>query len=894
MPSLSLSSPPAPPSPVLNSNSMHHAAQPLSRRTLPSPEHAADAALVTHILLLLTALFLLAILLRLPRALALFGGVSREWAAGHMFWYDRRVAAVAPSRRTRRGRRGTLSNNNPHNLNHNHGNREHNGSGEEKDQGVPRARPYPALHFPPHIPSCPSLLRGLLAPLRARVPFLSSTRGGAGMGMGHALLLAVYFYAWVYAALFRSNVFTDPARTGWIAAAQVPVVCALAGKNGVGWLGGWGYEKDPSNTWGMVALVSVNTIFLFSVQSVRNSAYNLFLATHILGFILVLPAMYLHKPSLLPYVLFAAAFLALDHTLRLCKSRYTSAYITPLPELEMTRVEIPSINAGWRAGQHVRLRVLAPWGGRGGGGGWRGGMGLGKCLEVHPFTIANVARKEGGEGMVLMCKKAGGWTGALYALAKSSSSSSSPASLEAGCPQEKTVGMGMGMGLGKEVKVIVEGPYGGPGHVNFASFSAAVFVVGGSGITYALAAIEDLVRKDGKGESRVKVVELVWIVADPACLAPLLPTFTKLISQSLYTPLRISVFYTRAPIGKQPAFFDASSSSPSSFSSSSSSPPASPTASPSGPAPAYTHSSAPLATVAEAHGYMGESSANANAKLRRGDSARARFADPAHDDRVHGHGHDGNDNGNGNGDGNDDEDDDDDDVYAPSVHSQDQNQHEFDSYARPQRAHESAHAHVRNASGGVNAVAGPSAAAIMHGQMQSHHLQPQPQQSTRGHGPQRQDSSASARTLVGRENSTKSAHYHYRSKSISKSRARTPQPQVQIQAQGYGQTQGYGQAQGQGQGQALPRGLTLAPGRPKLSKFLEHALQRAITLSHGNFKDNYDDTTSTGKGGLSGMVVGVCGPGGLADDVVACVGSLDVRRRERVGGVEVCEEVFGW
>ena len=58
-------------------------------------------------------------------------------------------------------------------------------------------------------------------------------------------------------------------------------------------------------------------------------------------------------------------------------------------------------------------------------------------------------------------------------------------------------------------------PSGGPGHAIPASNSAAVFIVGGSGITYALAGIEELIQKDLKGESRTKIIELVWIIQDP-------------------------------------------------------------------------------------------------------------------------------------------------------------------------------------------------------------------------------------------------------------------------------------------------------------------------------------------------------------------------------------------
>lgn len=49
----------------------------------------------------------------------------------------------------------------------------------------------------------------------------------------------------------------------------------------------------------------------------------------------------------------------------------------------------------------------------------------------------------------------------------------------------------------------------------FASYSAAVFIVGGSGISFALAAVQDLIQEDLKGRSRVKVIELIWVVQDP-------------------------------------------------------------------------------------------------------------------------------------------------------------------------------------------------------------------------------------------------------------------------------------------------------------------------------------------------------------------------------------------
>jgi len=55
---------------------------------------------------------------------------------------------------------------------------------------------------------------------------------------------------------------------------------------------------------------------------------------------------------------------------------------------------------------------------------------------------------------------------------------------------------------------------GGPGHSVFASYSAAVFVVGGSGISFGLSTVQELVQRDLEGASRVKVIELIWCVQD--------------------------------------------------------------------------------------------------------------------------------------------------------------------------------------------------------------------------------------------------------------------------------------------------------------------------------------------------------------------------------------------
>ncbi|KAI6044555.1 ferric reductase like transmembrane component-domain-containing protein [Pisolithus marmoratus] len=409
----------------------------------------------------------------------------------------------------------------------------------------PSTRKAAAKLLPPHVRSWSAVLPPVGNLLRYRLD--------SGFSLGQALVLGLYSAILVYPVFFQSEPFTDPLRTGFVAMSQIPLVYLLATKNNLlgmilavgyeklnyihryagmvlvllsnvhtlGYIYEWASEgqlaaelKMPQRMWGLVALVALDIIYFFSTPFWRSKAYNIFFGSHIICFIIFLPTVYAHQPVVLPYVLAAAAAYGLDHILRLLKTRLFHGRIRPIPDLSMTRIEIPELNAGWRPGQHVRIRVLST------AMGWIG------WAEVHPFTMASVVKTP--EGLVLLCKNVGGWTRKLYEMAK-----------VAGYGSEDG-------GMSRSVLIMVEGPYGGPGHSVFASYSAAMFIVGGSGITFALSALQNLVRVDLEGASRVKVIELVWCVQDPSSLTPLLPQFTALLQQSTYTPLHITVHYTRA------------------------------------------------------------------------------------------------------------------------------------------------------------------------------------------------------------------------------------------------------------------------------------------------------------------------------------------------------------
>lgn len=239
-------------------------------------------------------------------------------------------------------------------------------------------------------------------------------------------------------------------------------------------------------SFGLVGLVAADVLLLFSVGFWRRRFYNTFLFAHILGIIFLPIGLALHMPGTVPWIVAAVGIYGFDHLTRVFKTRISTATLRPIPELGMTRIEIPHLNAGWRPGQHVRLRVLS----------LSSSFSILSWAEIHPFTVASVS----GDGLTLMVKKAGDWSNRLYSMATESDA----------------IYSGDG-GSATKVTAWIEGPYGGVGNTMMDSYSGAVFLVGGSGITFALSSITDLVQKDLQRSSRLKVIHLVWCVQD-ACM----------------------------------------------------------------------------------------------------------------------------------------------------------------------------------------------------------------------------------------------------------------------------------------------------------------------------------------------------------------------------------------
>ncbi|KAF8634778.1 hypothetical protein AX15_000734 [Amanita polypyramis BW_CC] len=505
------------------------------------PVHTNQWLLLQHLDIFIAALIGFIALLRLPRALARLWKKS-ELTNGHFLRCtsgqvqdSATPVDTAPSSPIKESQWGEFS---MPNVRYN--------QGAQRPDGVGRSSP------PPHVPAYPAFLRPL-----ARVLRLSIIPGYSNFQI---MVMLVYLGTLLYGFSYRSSFWKNPKRSGMLAASQLPFVYAFAAKNNVpGWLFGVGYEslnffhryvgrlvvlaanvhaigffykwsvlgtasqsfKIPYVRWGLVTLICLDVLFVFSLPVWRKKGYNIFRLTHYVGYLLIVPAVSLHQPSTLPFIIVVSVLYLLDHVLSLCKTRIVTATIRPIPSLSATRIEIRSINRGWRAGQHVRVRVISA------SLGWLGWM------ESHPFTIANAPASDSSksqEGLILICKKVGGWTNRLFEAAKVGSSVEST-SLD-------------GSLSGRTVKLLIEGPYGGPGHAIFASYSAVVLVIGGSGITFALSVIEDLVQKSLDAESNVKVIELIWMIQNPDAMTTLLPLFTSLAHACPY--LSILIHYTRA------------------------------------------------------------------------------------------------------------------------------------------------------------------------------------------------------------------------------------------------------------------------------------------------------------------------------------------------------------
>jgi len=208
-----------------------------------------------------------------------------------------------------------------------------------------------------------------------------------------------------------------------------------------------------------------------------------------------------HTPFAVPWIFPPIAFYAMDLVLRLFRYRVKDA-ILESPDTSMTLVHIPDVTVGWIAGQHVQLRVFFGH----------------RIYESHPFTIINAppaitnlpTLSNGGThygGITLAARVAGDWTRDLNTLAQNG---------------EK----------GREhVVVLLDGPYGGSS-LDFGEYEAVLLVSGGSGVTFSLGILDDLlgriVRLGRPNRERTKRIDVIWYIRSFGAIFWFAPMFMAL------------------------------------------------------------------------------------------------------------------------------------------------------------------------------------------------------------------------------------------------------------------------------------------------------------------------------------------------------------------------------
>ncbi|KAI0332387.1 hypothetical protein GY45DRAFT_1369109 [Cubamyces sp. BRFM 1775] len=392
---------------------------------------------------------------------------------------------------------------------------------------------------------------------RLRIPYVDMTL----LELTLVILYMAGCLAWVFSPTdnikpsnnLTPNTFSGNA--GKLAAAQLPLAVVLALKNNpISWLTGLSHEKlvlmhrmvsrcifvltwlhligeyyrSPAKLlsahWkiaGLVGAIAQTITTLFGIQAIRRRYYEVFYSTHVALILIFIVCMHIHAaPKHYDvYVWPIWVIWGFDRILR--ASRYVLFNVILKPKDSKARVE--DIGAG---GLRVSLKRRIP-------GGWKAGQHVFLAfpklgIESHPFTIGNVYEKDESTGeaeMVFIIRAMGGQTRTLHGLTAPSGS----------C----------------ELAAFVDGPYGLPEDLR--PFSTCVFIAGGTGVTYTISRMHQLIRDILASNAHATRVVFVWAVRTQAEYEWISADLSKIVALAPASlSLTVEVFLTGASAGRDP------------------------------------------------------------------------------------------------------------------------------------------------------------------------------------------------------------------------------------------------------------------------------------------------------------------------------------------------------
>jgi len=223
-----------------------------------------------------------------------------------------------------------------------------------------------------------------------------------------------------------------------------------------------------------------------------------------------------------PWIFPPLALYGLDMLLRLFRYRIKDATLEVVDN-QMTIIRVLDCDDGWVAGQHIRVRIF--FGAR--------------VFESHPLSIMSAPPASSclsSPALMLGARVNGDWTRALNAYAR--------AEKDAECCEKESDEI-----RGTQVQVMLDVPYGGCS-VDLGRYESALLIAGGSGATFTLGVLDDIVARCAKlrrmGGERTKRIEFAWCTKSFASIdwfAPLLMDIATTAAESSLE-LHISIFVT--------------------------------------------------------------------------------------------------------------------------------------------------------------------------------------------------------------------------------------------------------------------------------------------------------------------------------------------------------------
>lgn len=342
--------------------------------------------------------------------------------------------------------------------------------------------------------------------------------------------------------------------------AQLPLIVGLAAKNNiVSWFTGISYEKlnylhrasarvCVLTSWvhwtlwvkkglghhgpttdpvlfrsGVVAIIGLSLMFLTSFRFVRHMLYETFLFVHVTMCIMFLVGCYFHFRRLRYWAWAALIVWGFDRGLGflrmflvnkgwfLCvpsKREETSSCTCELLEGEVVRLTVRRPLFKFSPGQHAFITMP--------------GVALAR-YEQHPFTIANIPNSRG--DVVFLVKGQTGFTRRLINR------------LEAD--------------VDDQLNCYLEGPYGTPHDLNH--FGSAVLIAGGTGITYSISHLMEIVRQSKAGNSAVARVRVIWNIRHHAYASWIAPLLNECFAEgSGSVDVQVNLYVTRSHAADEP------------------------------------------------------------------------------------------------------------------------------------------------------------------------------------------------------------------------------------------------------------------------------------------------------------------------------------------------------